>query len=158
MQFACQWNVRSYCLFIAVSSSDVSSLSLRNSEILGFSLLLHPYAQDCIPRLPISCRFSNLYLVCLRERSAWAESVSEKSASFYCWRAFCTLISICILSKGPKRGFYSQFPSSKFHQILLCYIFNPILCFPDECMPIPLHGILCLPIKNWHLPAPILPC
>ena len=93
--------MRLYCLFIAVSSSDVPSLSLRNSEILLFFLLLHPYAQHCIPSLPISFSFSNLYLVCFRELSTSAENVPKKSANFYCWCAFCTLISI--LTEGLKR-------------------------------------------------------
>ena len=63
--------------------------------------LLHPYAQHCIPSLPISFSFSNLYLVCFRELSTSAENVPKKSANFYCWCAFCTLISI--LTEGLKR-------------------------------------------------------
>ena len=60
----------------------------RNSEVLLFFLLLHPYAQHCIPSLPISFSFSNLYLVCFQELSTSAENVPEKSANFYCWCAF----------------------------------------------------------------------
>ena len=124
--------MRLYCLFIAVSSSDVPSLSLRNSEVLLFFLLLHPYAQHCIPSLPISFSFSNLYLVCFRELSTSAENVPKKKRKFL---LVCFLYSDLNFNWGPKVPIpnfpgqiftKSYFPSDCLVQILF------VLFFADE--------------------------
>ena len=111
-------------------------------QIRSFALfLLHPYAQHCIPRLPISFSFSNLYLVCFRELSTSAENVPKKNANFYCWCAFCTLMSI--LTEGLKRFLFpiSQPKFSPNPIFLVTALFKFFFFFFCWWIPVPLHRI-----------------
>ena len=99
-----------YCRFFVRCTFAIAS------QLRSFFLLLHPYAQHCIPSLPISFSFSNLYLVCFRELSTLAENVPEKKRKFLLLVRF--LHSDLNFNSGSLRGSYSQFPSLNFHQIL----------------------------------------
>ena len=83
----CDFKLPFYCRFL-VRCTFAIALQLATQKCCSLFLLLHPYAQHCIPSLPISFSFSNLYLVCFQELSTSAENVPEKSANFYCWCAF----------------------------------------------------------------------
>ena len=105
--------------------------------MLLFFLLLHPYAQHCIPSLPISFSFSNLYLVCFQELSTSAENVPEKSANFYCWCAFwlyryVTRTNVSFFDPSPNDQRTEH--SCAYLNITISPAFCTLIYFPSDCL------------------------
>ena len=123
--------MRLYCLFIAVSSSDVPSLLLRKSEVLLFFYCTHMH-NIAFLAYPFLSVFP-IYIWCVLENFPHQlKTCPKKNANFYCWCAFCTLMSV--LTEGLKRFLFpiSQPKFSPNPIFLVTALFKIFFFFADE--------------------------